>query len=116
VKAIQKAGAPIHAVGCETHEGAKVTSSTLKASIDLIARETGLPVYITEYDIGFADDAQQKQVYEDQFTMFWNNPNVKGVTIWGYLVGATWRSNTGILNEDGTMRPAMSWLMDFLGR
>ena len=116
VKAIQKAGAPIHAVGCQAHDAAKVPWSTLKTSIDLIASETGLPVYITQYDIGLADDAQQKQFYQDDFTMFWSNPNVKGVTIWGYVVGYTWRSNTGILTKDGTMRPAMSWLMDFLGR
>ena len=41
---------------------------------------------------------------------------VKGVTVWGYIVGATWETNTGIMKSDGTMRPAMSWLMDFLGR
>jgi hypothetical protein len=41
---------------------------------------------------------------------------VKGVTIWGYIVGATWRSNTGIMSSDGAMRPAMTWLMDFLER
>jgi hypothetical protein len=26
------------------------------------------------------------------------------------------QTNTGIMKSDGTMRPAMSWLMDFLGR
>jgi endo-1,4-beta-xylanase len=48
--------------------------------------------------------------------MFMSNNNIKGVTIWGYLVGATWVNNTGILNTDGSMRPAMTWLMGFLGR
>jgi endo-1,4-beta-xylanase len=116
VKALQQAGAPIDAVGCQTHGASKLPSTTLKANIDLIAGSTGLPVYITEYDINLSDDALQKQQYEDHFTMFWSNPNVKGITVWGYVVGATWQTSTGILTNDGTMRPAMSWLMDFLGR
>jgi endo-1,4-beta-xylanase len=54
--------------------------------------------------------------YEDHFTMFWGNPNIKGVTVWGYLVGSTWENNTGLISPSGSVRPAMSWLMGFLGR
>jgi endo-1,4-beta-xylanase len=53
---------------------------------------------------------------QSQFTMFWNDPNVAGITLWGYVVGATWETNSGLLTSSGTMRPAMSWLMGFLGR
>jgi endo-1,4-beta-xylanase len=116
VNAIKALGAPIDAIGCQAHDASKVPASTLKANIDKIASSTGLPVYITEYDIGISDDDLQKQKYEEDFTMFWDNPNVKGVTVWGYIVGRTWRTSTGIMQSDGTMRPAMSWLMDFLGR
>lgn len=48
--------------------------------------------------------------------MFWNHANIKGITIWGYIVGATWVKNTGIMQSSDTMRPAMTWLMDFLKR
>jgi endo-1,4-beta-xylanase len=48
--------------------------------------------------------------------MLWQNPSVKGVTIGGYVVGSTWRTNTGIMQSDGSKRPAMTWLMDFLVR
>ena len=75
-----------------------------------------MPIFITEYDINQANDSTQQAKYQDHFTMFMSNNNIKGVTIWGYLMGATWVSNTGILNTDGSMRPAMSWLMGFLGR
>ena len=57
-----------------------------------------------------------KNVMQSQFTMFWNDPNVKGITIWGYIVGSTWQANTGLMTSSGTMRPAMTWLLDFLGR
>lgn len=116
VTAIKKLGAPIDAVGCQTHGASNMGSSTLKTNIDKIASGTGLPIYITEYDINLADDNQQQAKYQDHFTMFMSNNNVKGVTIWGYIVGATWQTNTGIMQSSGTMRPAMTWLMGFLGR
>jgi endo-1,4-beta-xylanase len=116
VKAIQLLDAPIDAVGCQAHDAAKIKSSAFKRFMDKITSETGLPVYITEFDIGLADDEQQRAQYADYFTMFWDDPNVKGMTLWGYITGATWRANTGIMSSDGTMRPAMTWLMDFLKR
>ncbi len=89
--------------------------STVKGYIDKIASQTGLPIYITEYDINLADDNQQKQVMQEQFTMFWNHPSIKGITLWGYVYGATWQTNTGLI-RNGQPRPAMTWLMSFLGR
>jgi endo-1,4-beta-xylanase len=116
VNTIKKAGAPVDAVGCQAHWTADVATATLKANIDRIASETGLPVYVTEYDLDIADDDRQKAVMQEQFTMFWENPHIKGITLWGYVYGSTWRTNTGLVLDDGTMRPAMSWLMDYMGR
>jgi endo-1,4-beta-xylanase len=116
VKAIKKLNAPIDAVGCQTHGASNTGSGTLKTNIDKIASNTGLPIYITEYDINQADDNKQLTQYKDHFTMFMSNDNIKGITIWGYIVGATWQSNTGIMQSSGTMRPAMTWLMSFLQR
>jgi endo-1,4-beta-xylanase len=116
VTAIRKLGAPIDAVGCQTHGASNTAATNLKTNIDNIASGTGLPIYITEYDINLADDNQQKTRYQDHFTMFMSNNNIKGITVWGYIVGATWLTNTGIMQSSGTMRPAMTWLMDFLGR
>lgn len=116
VNAIKKAGAPVHAVGCQAHWAYGIAAATLKTNIDRIALETGLPVYVTEYDINLADDEQQRAVMQEQFTMFWNNPNIKGITLWGYIYGQTWLADTGLMQTDGTMRPAMSWLQSFLGR
>lgn len=116
VNAIQKAGAPIDAIGCQTHGAANLSSSALESNINRLASSTGLPVYITEYDLNISDDARQMSVLQDQFAMFWNNDNVKGVTYWGYIVGSTWVANSGLIQSNGTKRPAMTWLMDFLGR
>jgi endo-1,4-beta-xylanase len=116
VTAIRKLGAPIDAIGCQTHNPKTFAASTLKENIDKIVAATGLPVYITEYDIAVSDDEEQRRLYADHITMFWNHPDVKGITLWGFISGATWLSNSGIMSADGTMRPAMTWLMDFLGR
>ncbi len=116
VKRIKAAGAPINAVGAQAHGCANLSASTVQMYIDKIASQTGLPVYITEYDLNIADDNRQRDVMQSQFTMFWNNANVKGITIWGYVVGSTWQTNTGLMTSSGAMRPAMTWLLDFLGR
>jgi endo-1,4-beta-xylanase len=116
VNAIKAAGAPIDAVGAQGHGVSRTATATVKGFIDKITQQTGLPVYLTEYDINVADDNQQKTIMQDQFTMFWNDPNVHGITIWGYIVGSTWETNSGLQQTDNTMRPAMSWLMGFLGR
>jgi endo-1,4-beta-xylanase len=115
VKAIMKAGAPIDAIGCQAHGTVDLSAADLRTNVDRMADETGLPVYITEYDINLADDERQKSVMQDQFTMFWENPNIKGITLWGYVYGSTWMENTGLVLADGTPRPAMSWLVDYLG-
>jgi endo-1,4-beta-xylanase len=114
VKAIKSAGAPIDAVGAQGHAAYNFPASTVQGFIDDLASQTGLPVYITEYDINVADDTQQSQIMQSQFTMFWNDANVKGITLWGYIVGATWEQNTGLMTSSGTMRPAMTWLVNFL--
>ncbi len=64
-----------------------------------------MPVYITEYDINVADDTQQKNIMQDQITMFWNDANVKGITLWGYIVGLTWETNTGLQQQSGNYAP-----------
>ncbi|WP_437978411.1 endo-1,4-beta-xylanase [Sorangium sp. So ce295] len=114
-KKVIEAGAPVDALGAQAHDAFKINTNTVKGYIDSLA-ELGKPVYITEYDIGEANDNRQKQIMEEQFTMFWNHPKIPGITLWGYIVGKTWRNGTGLQQENGTMRPAMQWLMDFLDR
>ncbi|XYH92756.1 endo-1,4-beta-xylanase [Sorangium sp. So ce1128] len=112
---VKAAGAPIDAVGCQAHATGGLPIATVKGFIDKITSETGLPVYITEYDLNIADDERQKQVMQEQFTMFWNHENIKGITLWGYIHGTTWVKDSGLI-RDGQPRPAMQWLMEFLGK
>jgi endo-1,4-beta-xylanase len=113
---IKAAGAPIDAVGVQAHAAFGISTATVENFINRIADMTGLPIYVTEYDINVADDNRQREIMQSQFTMFWNNANVKGITLWGYVSGSTWLDNSGIMSDSGQQRPAMVWLMDFLGR
>jgi len=115
VNKIRAAGAPIDAIGAQAHAAHSMQTSTVKGYLDQLAA-TGLPIYITEYDIDNGNDSQQQMIMQEQMTMFWNDDDIKGITLWGYIVGSTWQTNSGLQQTNGTMRPAMTWLMDFLGR
>jgi len=104
---------PIDGIGLQAHDAYKLSTSAVKAKIDAIAA-VGIPLYVTEYDIGQTDDTKQKNIMAEQMTMFWNHPNIKGVTYWGLRAGQTWRTGTGIFTSSGTPRPAMNWLIDWI--
>ncbi len=88
---------------------------TLKANLDRLTA-TGLPVYITEFDVDEPIDANQLAQYKIYFPIFWGNPGVKGITLWGYIQDDVWSShpNTYLIRTDGTERPALTWLRTFL--
>jgi endo-1,4-beta-xylanase len=83
--------------------------STLKYNLGRLVA-TGLPVYISEFDISEADDQTQLQDYQTYFSLFWENPGVKGITLWGYLQGNIWRQDGYLIRSNGTERPALTWL------
>lgn len=110
--AVKNAGAPVDALGAQAHDAYMKSTSELKSFIDKLAG-VGLPLYITEYDIDEGDDEKQKRIISEQFPLFWNDDRIKGITLWGYVHGSTWKQNTGLV-RNGTDRPAMTWLKQYL--
>ncbi|HTO95140.1 MAG TPA: endo-1,4-beta-xylanase, partial [Bacteroidota bacterium] len=90
-------------------------TSTLKANLDRLAA-LGLPVYISEFDINEPTDSVQLANYQTYFPLFWEDPGVKGMTLWGYAQGAIWQQNAYIVRTDGSERPALKWLRQYLAR
>ncbi|MGC4066302.1 MAG: endo-1,4-beta-xylanase [Polyangiaceae bacterium] len=119
VKTAKAAGAPIDAVGAQSHDldHAQVTTATMKELVAKLNQDTGLPVYITEYDISTTDDNAQLAKYKEHIPFFLETNYIKGVTIWGWIYGKTWSQapDSGLI-RNGTARPAMTWLMQTLGR
>ena len=106
----------IDGVGLQGHafSTAGQTAATINGNLATLAA-TGVPLYVTEYDSDGTSDADQLAEYQRVFPLFWQNPNVRGVTLWGYRVGH-WRTNQGanLVNVDATERPAMVWLRNYI--
>jgi len=74
-----------------------------------------LDIYASELDIiAGGSDAAQLAKYQEIFPALWNHASVKGITLWGYIVGQTWRDGTGLVTTGGQERPAMVWLKGFV--
>lgn len=99
----------IDGIGVQAHFLEQTSAATVKANLDLLAA-TGLPIYASELDINFADDARHANKLRELFTVFWEHPAVAGITHWGYRQGAVWRTDAWLLNDDGSERPGLSWL------
>jgi endo-1,4-beta-xylanase len=75
----------------------------------------GLDVWVSELDIiGGGSDAGQLAKYQDVFPALWTHDSVKGITLWGYIVGQVWREGTGLISSGGVERPALTWLKGYV--
>ena len=99
----------IDGIGLQAHFLERADLSLVSANVDRIAA-TGLPIYVSELDLDFSNDARQAQRMRDLFTLFWQNPSVLGVTHWGHLQGSMWRTDAYLIRTDGTNRPALDWI------
>ena len=131
INTIKKNGAPVDAYGLQAHDmmsqgggaggtgggGSCLSINTLKSVISEIWNKTQMPMFISEYDIGTDNDNIQKQCYSEQISYFMENEHIAGITLWGYVYGATWinNGNSGII-KNGNDRPAMTWLKDYLSK
>ncbi|MFZ5988939.1 MAG: non-reducing end alpha-L-arabinofuranosidase family hydrolase, partial [Bacillota bacterium] len=100
-------GIQCHAFNMDT-----VSVSTMRQVLDILGA-TGLPIYVSELDIT-GDDNTQLARYREKFPILYESPYVKGITLWGYIQGQTWMDNTHLVNSNGTERPAMTWLKQYL--
>lgn len=115
VKILRDAGAPVDAYGCQSHDLTDMNVSNFKSAMVEIQNALKMPMYSTEYDIGTTDDAKQLQRYKEQIPYMWEADYCAGITLWGYIYGATWTTdgNSGII-KNGTDRPAMKWLREYM--
>jgi endo-1,4-beta-xylanase len=86
--------------------------SEMQNVLDTLAA-TGLPLYITELDMTGADNKQLSS-YQSRFPVLWEHPAVQGITLWGYIEDQTWSRNAHLIRLDGSERPAMQWLRDYV--
>ena len=128
IQKLKKGGAPVDAYGLQAHDmmsqgggaggtgggGSCLSINTLKSTIEEIWNKTQIPLFISEYDIFTNNDNVQKQCYQEQISYFMENEHIAGITIWGYIYGATWNDGTSGIIKDNKDRPAMTWLKEYL--
>ncbi|MBN2533640.1 MAG: endo-1,4-beta-xylanase [Spirochaetales bacterium] len=107
----------IDGIGVQSHcfNIDSTSASTIQSNLDTLTN-TGLPIYSSEFD-SQGDDNTQLNNYKQKFPVFYNHSNVKGITLWGYIQGETWRDNTGLVSSGSvgaSERPAMQWLKQYL--
>ena len=115
VRYLRDSGAPIDAYGCQSHDLTDCNVNSFKSAEKKIQDALKMPMYSTEYDIGTADDNLQLQRYKEQIPYMWEKDYCAGITLWGYVYGATWTTdgNSG-LYKNGKERPAMTWLKEYM--
>lgn len=124
VASLVKQGAPIDAYGHQSHDlddyykNNQITNfgSTLNEIHNSITQKAGkeLLCYITEFDISQGDDNTYETIMKNTFKPMWEADYVAGITIWGFVNGATWRSNTGLVTSTGADRSGMKWLKSYM--
>jgi hypothetical protein len=86
----------------------------MKSNLDALAA-TGIPIYLTEMDIDGATNQAQLKEMQRVFTVFWEHPGVKGITMWGFRPGM-WRTDYGayLVTPAGQDRPALTWMKAYV--
>ncbi|WP_105103061.1 endo-1,4-beta-xylanase [Microbulbifer pacificus] len=103
----------IDGIGVQAHFLEQSLAADVQDNLDRLAT-TGLPIYVSELDINFADDARHANKLRELFRVFWEHPAVAGVTHWGYRQGHMWRSEAWLLASDGSERAGLQWLNCYL--
>jgi endo-1,4-beta-xylanase len=117
IKLLQDRGL-IDGIGDQAHAFSTTEPAPMKthrANLDRLAA-TGLPIYISEFDLDGNDDPVQLANYQRVFPVFWEHPAVKGITLWGYHQNTQWRRAQGdwLIYSNGAERPAMVWLQAYV--
>ena len=112
VRTLRDAGAPVDAYGCQAHDLKGFRN--LKSVDTKIQNALNMPMYITEYDIQEENDQKQLNDYKDHIPYLWEREYCAGITLWGYVYGATWNEGTSGIYKNGKERAAMTWLREYM--
>lgn len=105
----------IDGIGIQCHYfNMNTVSTTTMREVLQILGSTGLPIYVSELDIQGSTDTEQLNRYKEKFPILWEDTNIKGVTLWGYIEGTMWISDAHLLRANGTERPALTWLTNYV--
>ncbi|XP_046338920.2 endo-1,4-beta-xylanase 1-like isoform X2 [Haliotis rufescens] len=77
---------PLYGLGIQAHMHSSIDVSVVKYRLDQMVA-TGLPLWITEFDLDVRDDNSRADYLEDLLTLFFSTPEVEGIIFWGFWDG-----------------------------
>jgi endo-1,4-beta-xylanase len=110
-----KAKSLLDGIGIQCHQFNinTLAAATITSNVNTLGG-AGLPIYPSELDVNGNSEADQSSIYQRVFPALWTNTHIKGITLWGYITGQTWKDGTGIVDAGGNERAAMKWLKGYL--
>ena len=106
----------IDGIGVQGHNFEVNGGAAVRTLVDNLTNlaATGLPIYITEFDISEVDDNVQLMKYQTIFPPIYEHLGVFGITLWGYIQYMIWIEDAYLLDDTFAERPAMVWLRNYL--
>lgn len=105
VKACKDKAIPIGGIGCQCHYLEDIPLEQVQANLERLA-QLGLPISITEFDIGTTDEAKKAELLDAFYRISFANPAVDGILMWGFWEGAKWIKTAYLWKRDWSLTPA----------
>jgi GH35 family endo-1,4-beta-xylanase len=104
-RALLRLGAPIDALGFQSHfSQAGMSIPRVYSILDRFA-ETGLDLEITEFDFLCADRDVQAAFTRDYMTICFSHPKVISFLVWSFWAGSCYEPDRAMFNIDWSIRP-----------
>jgi GH35 family endo-1,4-beta-xylanase len=84
-----------------------LAAATAQSNLNSLA-VTGLLIYVPEMDANAGSEAGQAVIFQRIFLILWKHTAVKRIPLWCSIVGTTWKDGTGIVDQSGRERQAMT--------
>ena len=115
INAVNANGQLIEGIGVQAHFAFNLNScgnytldaAQVKRNLDRLAA-TGLPIYVSEYDMNIGNDDEHDTKFMGLFRTFWDHPAVEGVTLWGYNRNQTWEPCTWLVDGNNERKALQS--------
>ena len=115
INAVNANGQLIEGIGVQAHFAFNLDTcgnytldaAQVKRNLDRLAT-TGLPIYVSEYDMNIGNEDEHDTKFMGVFRTFWDHPAVVGVTLWGYIRNQTWEPCTWLIDGNNERKALQS--------
>jgi endo-1,4-beta-xylanase len=116
IKLLVDRGAPIDAVGIQSHFGMVLTPPVQMLRVLDRFSEFGLPIESTEVSLNINDRELQADFMRDYMIALFSHPNVNSIMLWGFWEGRHWRPEAALYNCEWKLRPHGQVWIDLVHR